>query len=118
MTFVKRILAVPGDTIYFDGVRFQLDDLNNKSKKIIVPYKGMKLNFDSESNSPWRIIIERDVKKRLQEEYKIDSHIFNQNFYFFIGDNPSGSDSRSWGLVPESNLRGKVIFIFNKKLTQ
>ena len=51
-----------------------------------------------------RIIINgRDTK-----EYK-----FRHNFYFMLGDNlKNSSDSRDWGLLPESDIVGKPLFIY------
>ena len=47
------------------------------------------------------------------EESAVFAYRVRSGHYFLLGDNsPQSSDSRSWGLVPQANLIGKVHFRF------
>jgi signal peptidase I len=85
-TFVKRLVALPGETweqrggvVYING------------KKLIEPYvKGGRRDSS-------------DYPKRRIPEGK----------YFFMGDNRAQScDSREWGAVPRANIVGEVFFVY------
>ncbi len=113
MTFVKRLSALPGDTLIFTEDRFLSQELAvfaNSGVEMVVPYSGMTVTLDSNSFSMWKSTIERDMGRTLSETEIITEHRFSQDFYYFTGDNPISSDSRNWGLVPASHLRGRVIF--------
>ena len=86
-----------------------------------IPYEGMKISLNSENYSLYNLLIkkyeERIVKQQDDKFFigdsKVTDFVFRNNYYFMMGDNRSYSqDSRSWGLVPESNIIGKVSNIF------
>ena len=85
-TFVKRLIALPGETweerngfVYING------------KRLVEPY--VKSDRRDDSTYP---------KRRIPE-----------GKYFFMGDNRSQScDSREWGTVPRKNLVGEVFFVY------
>ena len=64
------------------------------------------------------IILYSDIMK-FENQYNLTFEISNSNeyyfendYYFFIGDNFYGSkDSRHWGLIPEENIVGEVKYI-------
>ncbi len=113
MTFVKRLSALPGDTLIFTEDRYLSPELAvfaSTGVEMVVPYSGMMVTLDSNSFSMWKSTIERDMGRKLTEQEIITEHRFSQDFYYFTGDNPVSSDSRNWGLVPSNHLRGRVIF--------
>lgn len=88
MTFVKRIVAVPGDTVeVVDGVL-----LVNGDKS---PYQGILGEA-------------ADAKGRNYQKTKIpEGHLFA------MGDNRDFStDSRFWGFVPEEDILGRPFLIY------
>lgn len=86
--FVKRIIAVPGDTISVVGEQVTVD--------------GVVLN-EPYINSSDRINPFPSFKNR----------ILANNEYFVMGDNRgNSSDSRDWGAVPSQNIIGKATLIF------
>ena len=83
---VKRVIGCEGDRIeIIDGELYLNNDLIKYEYYI----------FDEEDNA---------------------SYIIGKNQYFVLGDNISVSeDSRSFGLINESDIIGKVILIFSPK---
>lgn len=113
--FLKKLIALPGDSVYYSNNRYSITAENMSSKtylKTIIPYKGYEVQIDTSLSLYWKTLIERDSKIRLNPNSLPQKYKFNQNFYFFTGLHPNSSDSRIWGMVPESNLISKVIFIF------
>jgi signal peptidase I len=85
-TFVKRLVALPGETWEErDGVVF-ID-----GKRLVEPYvRGGRR--DQQTHSPRTI---------------------PEGKYFFMGDNRGSScDSREWGAVPRKNIVGEVFFVY------
>jgi signal peptidase I len=85
-TFVKRLVALPGETWEErDGVVF----INGK--RLVEPYvRGGRR--DQNTYAPRKI---------------------PEGRYFFMGDNRSQScDSREWGAVPRENIIGEVFFVY------
>ncbi|MBM2811566.1 MAG: signal peptidase, partial [Chloroflexi bacterium] len=82
--FIKRIIAVPGDTVEVRAGRVYLNgDLQDE------PY------------------IRRGAT------YERQSQVVPDGNYFVLGDNrPNSSDSHVWGYVPADNLIGKAWFAY------
>ncbi len=72
---------------------------------LCIPVTGSKMNIDSSDATPNEFL------------YLSDATRIPENYYFVMGDNRNhSSDSRFWGLVPASSIKGKGSFIlFNKK---
>ena len=141
--FIKRIVGVPMDSVYAI-VKDEANEENNNPhvqgkyhiydphknlpiNKIYmfykIPQKGEtiilnKTNFDF--YQPLIEIGEGVQAGRLFDKIFINasesySYTFKQNYYFVQGDNTEGSiDSRHWGLVAQSQLIGKSIYIQRK----
>lgn len=84
--YVKRIIGVPGDTVTLDGTKITITNTAHPD--------GLVLDESYLTHT------QKDV---LTVKVPADS-------YFVMGDNRSGSyDSRSWGMLPESNIRGRAL---------
>ena len=82
--FVKRVVGLPGETMrMFDGKVFVNEEVLNE------PY----LSHKDHSNA--------------------SKVTLGEGEYYVLGDNRTHSnDSRSWGAVPEANIRGKVWMVY------
>ena len=125
--FVKRIVGVPQDTVYFDGQKFQILGKNQNffTKNIynyslfIIPKKGQKIFFDEKNRDFYLPLIEKYeevqagniIGKIFINNAETDHYTFKYNYYFLQGDNTEGSiDSRDWGLIAQKNIFGKILF--------
>ena len=82
--FVKRVVGLPGETIEMRNGRVFVN-----GGLLEEPYLAVK---DRSNAAPVRL---------------------KEGEYYVLGDNRSHSnDSRSWGAVPEANLRGKVWMVY------
>lgn len=110
-----------------------LDSLNLKSKPYpnskytqwsldnygpyIIPKKGMTIHLNPKNYALYyKVINEHEGAEILDIDggyvvkgRQVTTYTFDQDYYFMMGDNRKGSiDSRSWGLVPEKRIIGKV----------
>lgn len=92
LNYVKRIVGLPGDRMEISGGKVTIFNNNNPS--------GMSL---SESYIP------TTVQTKVTGDTIKHTWVVDAKSYFVLGDNREHSDdSRSWGLVPEQNIIGKV----------
>ena len=112
--FVKRLVGAPGDTVamkdavlYLNGVAQRepyvihtepgddqsLEDFNWQSSYLVKAAEGGETNHPSRNNWGPLVVPEKN--------------------YFVLGDNRDDSkDSRYWGFVPDSLIRGRPIFVY------
>lgn len=90
-TFVKRLIGLPGDTVYEDDHGY----IWINGKKLDEPYiQPARREQDVISNPQY-----------LNRTWHVP-----KGQYFFLGDNRGEScDSRAWGTVPRADIIGKVI---------
>lgn len=117
--FIKRIIAIPGDSIeIINKVVFVNDKpittrplkIDNLNKIIDKSFHDKTFElFESDTfNSKHRILIDQNSSS-LKDFPKTT---VPQNSYFVLGDNRDfSSDSRIWGFVPKENIIAKANFI-------
>ncbi len=110
MPLLKRCVGLPGDTLYYYKEKKYIYSLKPRGvegeESFIIPYKGMEITISDKNDEVVSDIIYRDAN--LDENYfKEGQYRFNNDFYFFSGDNIDRSnDSRYWGIIPEYELIG------------
>src|SRR5437588_436361 len=88
--YIKRIIAVPGDTITI------------RDTSVIVD--GVKLN---------ETYVDPKRQGNLYAYKTISNMLVPPNDYFVLGDNRIGSsDSRNWGFVPRANIIGRAALVY------
>jgi signal peptidase I len=114
--YVKRCVALPGDTAY---------NWNVKSfGPLYVPRQNDTVAIDSKIVKLYWNLIRYESGKELSlqndtvylGEERLQSYVFQQNYYFMTGDLTFDSrDSRYWGLLPEDHIVGKAAIIWQSK---
>ena len=85
--YIKRIIAIPGDTITIVGTKVTVDGVT-----LSEPY----INPEDIANP-----------------FPPTNRVVGTNEYFVLGDNRgNSSDSRQWGFVPQQNIIGEATFVY------
>lgn len=106
-SMIKRCVAIPGDSIgeYIKGCTSPLI-----TPFQVVPAKGYQL---SAKNLTERELLNLQLNKSFRYSSCDSLFIALEDFYFVLGDNRMYShDSRIWGLIPKSCIKGKCLFSF------
>lgn len=89
-TYVKRIIAVPGDRVRIENKQVFLNGI-----AVQEPYKVHSTSY---------VLPSRD---------SMEEHLVPAGHYFALGDNrDNSSDSRFWGFVPRENIIGKPLLVY------
>ena len=114
--FIKRIVALPGDTISYEKDQLTVNGESVEYRKI-GSYQGVD---SGKAMSGYRHIREKineadhDILLHpLGYSRELSKTTVPEDHYFVMGDNrPHSSDSRFWGYVPESYILGKAVGIW------
>jgi len=102
---IKRVIAKEGQTFYYKGKDLYIDGVLVEDEYAVIEQDGLSLKDICEKNGM--------LDECLQED---GTYIIPKGWYFVMGDNrqytssnsPLSIDSRSFGLVHESQIYGKV----------
>ena len=119
--YIKRCAGLANDSVAADNGQFVLQ--KNNPKAFVIPHAGQTIHLNKENFTFYQPLLQHYEKKQAGfigdimyiNNAPSDSYTFTQNYFYMLGDNQEDSfDSRSWGLVPESNLIGKAFYISRK----
>ena len=114
--FIKRVVALPGDTISYEKDQLIVNGESVEYRKI-GSYQGVD---SGKAMSGYRHIREKineadhDILLHpLGNSRKLSKTTVPEGHYFVMGDNrPHSSDSRFWGYVPEDYILGRAVGIW------
>ncbi len=117
LNFIKRVIAIPGDTVRYEDKRLYIND---------VLVEEMLVSQSRElSYSEARIYTEKldELEYFIQKRFGVRAvnqqtqWQISEGEYFVMGDNRDNSnDSRFWGTVPDELVMGKAFVIWMHKL--
>lgn len=108
-SYIKRVVAMGGDT-----VKIKDEDLYVNGKMVEVDYIDSNEQYtyyqETLDGKTYQIM---QMNQHTTHRYKFTEMTVPDGSYFVLGDNRDySSDSRIWGVVPEENLIGKIVFIY------
>ena len=117
--YIKRIVALPGDTVELRRGELFLNG-EKLDRKFVRTQKYEDQNCRSVTAGLWREDnLERTYDVLLEERQRgmrIDNHgpeTIKPGHVFAMGDNrDNSSDSRIWGQVPVGNIKGRAMFVW------
>ncbi|HVU24207.1 MAG TPA: signal peptidase I [Gemmatimonadaceae bacterium] len=119
---VKRLIGMPGDTIYMRDAVVYVDGIAQRLSET----SADQARGDGTETSPlfdWQHKIEL-AHTRFGEPPREPTHdnwgplLIPSGHYFMMGDNRYDSkDSRYWGIVPRRNVRGHPLFVYYSYVT-
>lgn len=116
VTYVKRLVGLPGDSVRYQNHQLYIND-QPVSYKPISGYVGDASNREESGD---QLLLE-DLPGRSHQMLHLSGVAgpntgpvqLGKDQYFMMGDNRDrSSDSRFWGIVSESDLVGKVTYIW------
>ncbi len=116
--WIKRVVGLPGDTIAYSDHRVTVNGKPVAYRKIGryigkgrgQDMTGATLSAEALPGRTHPVLWREDIPFMMQGD---GEWVVPEGSYFVMGDNRDNSeDSRFWGVLPETNLRGKAFLIW------
>ena len=120
--YQKKVLVRQLDTLMdIDTKRYPILRDNNWSidrfGPLLIPKRGTQIVLNQRNKLLYERLIQKFESPDPLENGEKSTYTFKKDYYFVLGDNRHHSvDSRSYGLIPEDYIQGKMIrVVFEKK---
>jgi signal peptidase I len=119
-TLVKRLVGMPGDTLYMRGGMLFVNGMPQRQGYGIQsrPNAGSSQPDETHPLFAWQHAIELK-QSRFGAAPDVPTHdnwgplVIPRETYFMMGDaRYESKDSRYWGVVPRANVRGRPVFVY------
>ncbi|RVU84689.1 signal peptidase I [Leucothrix sargassi] len=112
ITYIKRLVGLPGDRI---EVRYGDVTVNDVAVKQALVKEATRTKYYSQTLDGNSFYIQRNANG-LNASRGDGVFIIPEKSYFFLGDNRDNSnDSRYWGVVPSHHIVGEVVYTIKPK---
>ncbi|MEP7271441.1 MAG: signal peptidase I [Acidobacteriota bacterium] len=127
VSYVKRVVGLPGDKVSVRGTRVLVNDQELPEQRVTVRLLGTEYSSHPEiatepapAGARYRVYYddhdhdlgESDLGSTTSFAIR-EPVIVPPNSYFALGDNRDNSlDSRYWGFVPRSNVIGRALYVY------
>jgi len=120
INYIKRVIGLPGDVIeirekkvYVNGEMLELEKLPSRPymKTMDSKFRDNNLGFFRAKIKGGSFVYQIDNDNFFKVDYQ--KRTVPKDKYFVMGDNRDFSyDSRYWGMVPKSNIKGKAFLVW------
>lgn len=102
---IKRVIAKEGQTFYYIGKDLYIDGILVEDEFAVIEQNGLSLKDVCEKNGMLEQCLQEDGSYKIPEGWYF---VMGDNRQYTSNNNPLSIDSRSFGLVHESQIYGKV----------
>jgi len=120
INYIKRVMAVPGDTIeirdkiiYINDKALPMEEIKGTSylNDMDEVLRATNWKFYKTQSGEHQHIVQVCADNYFKTDF--DKMVIPQGQFFVIGDNRDYSyDSRFWGLVPHENIKGEALLVW------
>lgn len=120
VNYIKRVVAVPGDTIeiknkvvHVNGDKLLIEEIDGSEimQDMDDKFKAFNLKFYEAQTGSAKHIIQQDNDNYFKVDY--EKRTIPEGEFFVMGDNRDFSyDSRFWGYVPREYIKGRAMFVW------
>jgi signal peptidase I len=119
--YIKRVIALPGETVQIVGAQVLVNGVPLQERRVFAltgPQGLPEKEVRSEGTGSYTVYYEEGMDRDVIPAgtmYGVEKpYTVPPGNYFVMGDNRDNSaDSRYWGAVPQENILGKPLFIYD-----